>query len=114
MLARKWGTGLDKENFTLKYTTQDNVIPTLNPLTRRYKTYMIFQRICRINCRFYMDTTFSKDKSIVGNKYNQIFTDKEFVSIICLMSKSESGMIFYRINRDVGSANEISVDNVPY
>ena len=26
ILARKWGIGIDKENWNLKYTTQDNVI----------------------------------------------------------------------------------------
>ena len=32
ILARKWGIGLDKENWNLKYTTKDNVISSLKPL----------------------------------------------------------------------------------
>ena len=56
---------------------------------------------------------FAKDKSIVGNTCAQIFTDGGFVQIIPMRSKSEAGTTLDRINRDVGVASEIFMDNAP-
>ena len=75
ILTRKWGVGLDKENRTLQSTTQDNVISALKPPMQRYRIYFLSQRLRRLNCRFYADTLFSKDKSIVWNTCAQIFTN---------------------------------------
>ena len=66
-----------------------------------------------MNCRFYTDTLFSKDKSIVGNTCAQIFTNGEFVQIITMGYKSESGTTLDRINRDVRVANAIFMENAP-
>ena len=87
MLARKWGIGLYKANLNLQSTTQDNVIAALDPLAWRYITYLMPQRLHQLNCRFYMDTLFAKDKSIVGNTCSRIFTDGEFVQIIPMRYK---------------------------
>ena len=62
---------------------------------------------------FYIDTLFAKEKSIVGNKCAQIFADGEFVQIIPMRYKLESGTTLYRINRDVRVANEIFMENAP-
>ena len=78
ILARKWGIGIDKKNQTFQSTTQDDVRSALKPLTRRYKTYFLLQKLRRLNCRFYKDTLFAKNKSIVGNTCAQIFTNGEF------------------------------------
>ena len=78
ILARKWGILLYKANLTLQSKTQDNVRSSLNPLTRRYRTYFLPQRLSRLNFRFYMDTLFVKYKFIVGNTCAQIFTDRDF------------------------------------
>ena len=42
-----------------------------------------------------------------------MFKDGECVQIIPTGSKSETGMILYRINRDFGVENDIFVDNAP-
>ena len=60
LVARKWGIGLYKENRILQSTTQDNMRSALKPMTRRYGTDFLLQRISRLNCRFYTDTLFSK------------------------------------------------------
>ena len=56
---------------------------------------------------------FAKDKSIVGSTCAQIFTNEEFVQIISMRYKSEAGTTLDRINRDVGVANEIFMENAP-
>ena len=78
ILARKWGIGLYKEKRTLQSTTHDNVISDLKPLTQRYRTDFLSQSIRRLNCRFYTDTLFAKEESIVGNICAQIFTYGEY------------------------------------
>ena len=98
LLARKLFILLDKDNHTLKSTTQDNVISALMPITRRYRTYLLSQSLHQLNFRFYTDTIFAKDKSIVGNTCSQIFTDGYFVQIIPMRSKSEAVTTLDRIN----------------
>ena len=85
----------------------------LKPLTRRYITDLLLQRLRRLKCRFYTDTLFAKDKSIVGNTCDQIFTDGEFVQLIPMRYKSEADTTLDRINRYIGVENEISMDNAP-
>ena len=75
LLAIKWEIGLDKAKKSLQSTTQDHVKLALKPLTRRYRTYFLLQRLHQLNCRFYTDMQFSKDKSIVGSTCAQIFTN---------------------------------------
>ena len=67
MLEIKLSIGIDKANRTLRYTTQDNVISALKPLTCQYRTYFLLQRLHQLNFRFYTNVLFAKDKSIVGN-----------------------------------------------
>ena len=86
ILARKWGIVIDKAKRTLQSTTHDNVRSALKPLTRRYRTDFLSQRLRRLNCRFYTDTLFAKDKYIVNNTCAQIFADGEFVHIIPMRS----------------------------
>ena len=113
VLAIKWGIGLDKAKRTLQPTIQYNVISAQKPLTRWYRTDFLPQRLCRLYCRFYTDTLFTKDKSIVGNTCAQIFTDWGFIQIIPIRSKSEGGTKIDSINRDVGIVNEIFLENAP-
>ena len=68
LLAKKWGIGLQKAKDTLKCTTQLNIRSAILPLTRRYRTDLLSQRLRRLSCRFYTDTAFAKFKSIIGNE----------------------------------------------
>ena len=58
LLSLKWGIGLEKARKTLKNTTQMNIRSALLPLTRRYRTDLLSQRLRRLNIRFYTDTMF--------------------------------------------------------
>ena len=78
ILARKWGIGIDKAERNLQSTTQDNVRSALKPLTQWYIKYLLSQRLRQLNCRFYIDTLFEKEKSIAGNTCAQVFNDGGF------------------------------------
>ena len=67
----------------------------LLPLTGRYQTYLISQRLRRLSCTFYIDTLFEKQKYIIGNTWGQIFMDREgFVFVHPIRSKLQSGQVF--------------------
>ena len=89
------------------------MISALKPLTQRYRIDFLLQRLRQLNCIFYTDTLFAKDKSIVGNICAQIFTDGKFIQIIPMKSTLEAGTTLERINWDVKVANEIFMDNAP-
>ena len=57
-LAQKWEIGIYKAKCKHKSPTQDNLISALKPVTCRYRTYFLYQRLCRLNFRFYTDTLF--------------------------------------------------------
>ena len=113
LMSSKWGIVLYKAKRNLQSTTQDNLRSYLKPLTRRCRTYFLSHRLCQLNCWFYIDTLFAREKYIFGNKCAKIFTNGEFVQIISMRSKSESGTTLDRINRDVGVANKIFMDTEP-
>ena len=81
ILTRKWVIVLYKANRTLQLTTHDNVRSDVKSQTRQYRTDFLSQKLRRLSCRFYTDTLFAKDKSIIGNICAQIFTDRDFSNI---------------------------------
>ena len=49
LLERKWGIVLENAKQNLQSTTQDNVRSALKPLTCRYRTYLLSQRLRRLS-----------------------------------------------------------------
>ena len=86
ILVKKVGIGLNKASKNLEYKTQEIVRSIIKPLTWQYRTGFLSRMFSRLNLRFYTDTLFSKDKSIVGNTCTQIFTDENFISITSMIS----------------------------
>ena len=112
LMARKWGIGLDTAKKTLGCTTQLNIRSAILPLTCRYRTDLLSQRLKRLSCRFYTDAAHAKFKSHTGNTYAQIFTDGEgFVVAFPIRTKDEAGESLQRLCRDVGIPNELHSDN---
>ena len=77
-LARKWRTSLKIAKRTLASTTH-RCIRTTGQLTRRFRTdkaHMRYRRMATGHGRFYVDTLFSKVKSIRGFTCGNLFTNK--------------------------------------
>jgi len=115
LLSLKWGIGLQKAKDTIKYTTQQNVRSAILPLTRRYRTDLLSQRLRRLNTRFYTDTMFSKiGTSLRGNTCAQMFTDGNgAVFAYPMQSKAEAGTQLLNLIQQVGIPNEIHRDGAP-
>lgn len=112
LLARKWGIGIKTAKDTLSCTTQHNIRSAVLPLTRRYRTDLLSQRLKRLSCRFYTDTAFAKEKSLVGNTCTQIFTDgKGFIVAFPMRSKEDAGDGLQKLCMDVGIPDQLHSDN---
>ena len=112
LLSRKWGIGLKAAKDTLSHTTQLNIRSAISPLTRRYRTDLVSQRLRRLSCRFYTDTAFAKEVSMVGNNCAQIFTyGQGFVIAFPMKSKEDAGDSLQKLCRDVGVPIELHSDN---
>ena len=111
LLARKWGIGLEKAKNTLKGTTQNSIRSAVMPLTRRYRTDFMSQRLRRLTT-WYTDTLFSKQKSVVGNTCAQMFTDgMGFTYVYPMRSKAQAGEALHKVTIDVGVPNTIISDS---
>ena len=112
LLAQKWGIGVQKARDTLKCTTQMNIRSAILPLTRRYRTDLLSQRLKRLSTRFYTDTIYAKHKSLQGHTCAQIFTDGEgFVVAFPIRTKEDAGEALQKNCRDVGVPDQLHYDN---
>jgi len=110
LLSLKWGIGLEKARNTIKHTTQMNIRSALLPLTRRYRTDLLSQRLKRLSIRLYTDNIFSKvGTSLRGNTCAQIFTDgNRAVFAYPMRSKAQAGDKLLSFIQQVGIPNENS------
>lgn len=115
LLSRKWGIGLQKAKDTVAKTTQMNIRSALLPLTRRYRTDLLSQRLRRLSARFYTDTAFSKiGKSIRGNSCVQIYTDGDgSIFAYPMKTKSDAGESLQELCSQVGVPRVLHRDNAP-
>ena len=69
------------------------------------------QQLRRLNTTWYMDTLFSKQKSIIGNTCARIFTDgKGFTYVHPMKSKDQAGEALHKVTIDVGVPNTMISD----
>lgn len=87
-VAWKFRCGLETAKQTLKSTTQHGVRQAVHPLRRMYRVDHIDINCRRIRDTFYMDTLFSKVKSINGNTCAQVITNGQFTRVCPIVSKA--------------------------
>ena len=113
VLENKWGFGLDKANLNIEYTTQVKSISYIKNLTQCYRKNLLYQNLRQLNCIFYTETLFSKEKYIIGNTCTHIYTDGDFMRINIMQYKSEPGMPLDKLNQNFGVTNKIFMDSAP-
>ena len=65
-----------------------------------------------LRVKFYNDTLFSDDTSVQGNRYDQIYADRDvFVHVFLTRSKAGAGDSLGNVFRDIGIMNEIHCYN---
>ena len=87
-VARKSWCGIETAQRTLKTTTQRGVRYAIHPLHRRYRVDHLNLHRRRLTDTFYMDTLFSKVKSLNGMECAQLITNGSFTRVYPMESKS--------------------------
>ena len=80
-LSEKWCISLKAASNTLKNTTQRFLQSAVLPLSRRYRTDMMFERKT-LRGQWSTDTMDGRCKSLDGNQYAQVFANKSYFSRI--------------------------------
>lgn len=110
-LAEKWGCSIQTTKSTLDVTTQMNIRSAVHPLTHRYRTDLLSQRLRRLDTTMYTDTLFAKSRSLIGNTCAQLFYDPcGFMYVFPMVSKGEAGESLNALTSDVGIPNRLVYD----
>ena len=113
-LAKLWCIGIKSVERTLRATTHD-CIRTLGSLGRRLRTdhaHMRYKRLVTKNGQFYVDTLFSKVKSIRGFTCGNLFTNRlGFKKFFPMESESNSPSSLQSFIEIVGLPHALHADN---
>ena len=89
--SERWFISVKKATKSLKNTTQRLLCSALLPLLRRYCTDQMFH-LKHLKGTWLTDTLDGRTKSLDGNRYAQVFANKQYFAKIYLMdSKSKAG-----------------------
>lgn len=109
-LSERWGIGIKAAKETLKKTTQRFLRSAVLPLSRRYRTDMMFERKT-LRGQWSTDTMDGRCKSLDGNKYVQVFANKSYFSRIYPMdSKKKAGDALRLFCQEFGVPEHLTFD----
>ncbi len=91
-VARKFRCGIETAQKTLRTMTQRGVRYAIHPLFRRYRVDHLDLHRRRLADTFYMDTLFSKVRSINGMECALLITNGSFTRIYPMESKASSNI----------------------
>jgi hypothetical protein len=111
-VARKFRCGIETAQRTLKTTTQRGIRQTIHPLHRRYRVDHLNLHRRRLDDTFYMDTLFSKVKSLNGHTCAQLITNGTFTRIYPMESKASRNIaqVLTEFADDVGIPGTLICD----
>jgi hypothetical protein len=76
LLSQKWECSVETAKATLQSKTLLNIHSVVAPLSLVVAITLIsFMNLHHLNCKFFIDTLFSKSVSIVGNSCAQLYYD---------------------------------------
>ena len=112
IVAKRFRCGLETAKQTLKATTQRGIRNSVHPLNRRYRVDHLNLNRRRLHDTFYMDTLFSKVKSLSGYKCAQLITNGSFTRVYPMESKSsaEIAHALQEFVNDVGVPDTLTFD----
>jgi hypothetical protein len=109
-LSERWLIGLTQAHETIKVTTQNCIRSAVLPLSRRYRADRVFEKPL-LRGDFYTDTMDGRCKSISGNRYAQVFANKDFFAIAFpLTAKSGAGDALRQFINEFGRPERLTFD----
>lgn len=113
-LSKIWRISHEEAQRTIDTTSQASIRKETSTLSRNYGTNDRMLRYKRIKDYFFMDTFFAKKKggkSSRGNTCCQLFvTDKGFVYVVPMKSKSEVILALKQFAKEIGAPDAIIAD----
>ena len=107
----KWVCIVISAKNTLNNTTQEWVLFAVMPLTRRYRTDILYQDLLQLRTRFYTDKSLPKSKSVSGHIFAQISIYGEgFFWIVPFFGKAEFGTALRAFAKQVSIPYELHFD----
>ena len=114
-LARLWNISLEDAQLTLNASTQDYLRTQEGAMTRRYKTWAHQRQYCQLGgflSQFYSDTFKSSIKSLRGNQYIQLFSNRGgFVKSYPIESRKRASDSLNKFMHEVGIPSSLTTDN---
>jgi hypothetical protein len=109
-LSERWGLSIAQAILTLKATTRRLIRSALMPLARRYRVDRMFTTN-RLEGTFATDTMDLRCNSIHGERYCQVFANKEFFAVAYpIEKKSDAHEPLDRFVRDYGAMDFLISD----
>ena len=109
-LSERWGISVNTATQTLKHTTQKFLRCAILPLSRRYRADRVFTRKT-LSGDWSTDTMDGRSKSLDGNKYAQVFANKNYFSHIYPMDKkSKAGDALKLFCQEFGVPESLTFD----
>ena len=112
-ISKRWSISVAQAALNLKATTQRLKRSALMPLSRRYRSDIMFG-VKRLNCMMATKTLDARVKSIHGQQYCQVFGNKDFIVEAYLIEKrSDCREALYRFVRDYGASYVMQYNSAP-
>ena len=109
-LSERWGISVNTAAQTLKHTTQKFLRSAILPLSRRYRADRVFSRKT-LSGDWSTDTMDGRCKSLDGNKFAQVFANKQYFSHIYPMDKkSKAGDALKLFCQEFGVPERLTFD----
>ena len=109
-LSERWLIGLAQAHETIKVTTQNCTRSAVLPLSRRYRADRVYEKPL-LRGDFYTDTMDGRNKSIQGNRYAQVFANKDFFAYSYpLATKSGAGDALRQFINEFGRPEKLTYD----
>ena len=109
-LSERWSISIAQAALTLKATTQKYLRSALMPLSRRYRVDRFFEQK-QFRAHVYSDTLDGRTRSILGNRYGQVFATKDFFcEIYPIEKKNKAGDALKLFISDYGVMEFLTFD----
>ncbi len=109
-LSERWLIGLTQAHETIKVTTQNCIRSAVLPLSRRYRADRVFEKPL-LRGEFCTDPMDGQSKSIKGNRYAQVFANKDFFAIAFpLATKAGAGDALRQFINEFGRPERLTFD----
>ena len=109
-LSERWQLSIAQAKLTLGATTQRLSRSAVMPIARRYRVDRMFG-VRRLRCNISTDTMDARCESMHGNRYCQVFGNKEFFcAAYPIAKKSDCGLALDKFVREFGAPSLLIFD----